>query len=196
MKRLFLLLLSLFLLCGCSAKSTGDTGTPPNLTLEERHYWWTELSANTLPAGWVDGGIAEAGSYKGARYFLHPDYPYWLYVDEGETYRLLVDTRIWHKDLLCYDGTLYSQMDYDPTGTGLNSRIIESEITGLFLLGPAEFSGLYTVPTGALSSNFTSCEVYISPDHPDTLFVPTTWTWSGGVETGYTVYIPWDIPQS
>lgn len=78
MKRLFLLLLSLFLLCGCSAKSTGDTGTPPNLTLEERHYWWTEHFTNTLPAGWEEGGTAEAGSNKGARYFLHPDYPYWL----------------------------------------------------------------------------------------------------------------------
>ena len=195
MKRPFLLLLCLIILCGCGAKSHGDTGTPPNLMLEERYYCWTELSANTLPAGWVDGGIAEAGSYKGSHYFVRPEYPYWLYVDEDDTYRLLVDARIWHKDLLCYDGILYSRMDYDPNATGLNSRMKESEINGLILLGSTEFSGLYTVPTGALSSNFSSHEVHISPDYSDTLFIPTTWTWSGGTEQGYEVFVPWTIPN-
>ena len=82
MKRLFTILFWVLLLCACSARPYGDTGTPPNLTLEGQYYWWTELSANSLPAGWVDGGIAEAGSYKGSHYFVHPEYPYWLYVDE------------------------------------------------------------------------------------------------------------------
>lgn len=126
-----------------------------------------------------------------------------------------VDVQLRGKDLVCYNGehfiSMWSAQDYGDT-PDVSSEYYESmENTygirmegdapaGFVSAGTAEFAGHDTIPQGTLSSNQGIHEVFVNPDAPDIVLVPTHWytsTKEEGGETkheGFNVYIRYDCP--
>ena len=132
-----------------------------------------------------------------------------------DAYVRYVDVRLRGKDLVCYNGEHYiSIWSATPSGAypdvsreyyeameNEHSIRIEGDVPdGFISAGTAEFTGQDTVPRGTLSSNQGAHEVYINPDEPDVVLVPTYWhthTKEEGKETrheGFDIYIRYDCP--
>lgn len=126
-----------------------------------------------------------------------------------------VDIRLHSRDLVCYNGEYYISMwsaqyygdfpdvsaeYYDKVRSTYNIRFEGDVPNGFVSAGVAEFSGYETIPRGSLVSNVGTHEVYINPDEPDVMLVPTYWhthTKEESKETrhdGYNIYIRYDCP--
>ncbi len=135
--------------------------------------------------------------------------------DPHEAYVRYVDIRLRGKDLVCYNGEYYVSMwsvmpygDYpdvnneyfDSMESTYGIRIEGNTLNGFVSAGIAEFSGNDTIPRGALVSNVGAHEVYVNPNEPNVVLVPTYWythTQEEGKETrheGYNIYIRYDCP--
>lgn len=126
-----------------------------------------------------------------------------------------VDIRLHTRDLVCYNGEYYISMwsaqyygdfpdvsaeYYDKVRSTYDIRFEGDVPNGFVSAGVAEFSGYETIPRGSLVSNVGTHEVYINPDEPDVMLVPTYWythTQEESKETrhdGYNIYIRYDCP--
>lgn len=132
-----------------------------------------------------------------------------------DAYVRYVDVRLRGKDLVCYNGEHYISMwsaqyygdipdvsrEYYEAMESEHGIRIEGDVPdGFISAGTAEFTGQDTVPRGTLSSNQGAHEVYINPDEPDVVLVPTYWythTKEEAKETrheGFDIYIRYDCP--
>lgn len=126
-----------------------------------------------------------------------------------------VDERIRGKDLVCYNGEYYISMwsadvygnypdvsrEYYNTMENTYGIRIEGKVPdGFASVGIAEFSGHDTIPNGTLASNESASEVYVNPNEPDVILVPTKWYTAPIGEngetnhSGYNVYIHYNCP--
>ena len=126
-----------------------------------------------------------------------------------------VDERIRGKDLVCYNGEYYislwsavsygnypdvSSDYYNKMESTYGIRIEGEALDGFVSAGIAEFSGHDTIPSGTLASNESASEVYVNPNEPDVILVPTKWYTAPIGEngetnhSGYNVYIHYNCP--
>ncbi len=128
-----------------------------------------------------------------------------------EGYVLYVADWLRDCDLVCVDGRLYRKLwssgsyeDHAGSMTreqydGLLERygkIIRAEtVDGFAPVGDARFTGYHTVPQGALAANTENAAVYVNPDEPHVVLVKDTWSWQGGTEPCYYVYLSFERPD-
>lgn len=113
-------------------ESTTPEGVlPPNLTVEGRCYIQSSYVAisETLPEGFVYGGMADIGGFENCAYYINENIPEWVYVchevrttgevdasntlipaEPHDAYVRYVDKRLRGKDLISYEGQLYISM--------------------------------------------------------------------------------------
>lgn len=132
-----------------------------------------------------------------------------------DAYVRYVDSRLRGRDLVCCNGAYYISMwsaqtygsspdvsheYYGRMKSAYGVRIEGAAPDGFVSAGRAEFSGYDMIPRGGLASNTDVSEVYVNPDEPDVVLVPTGWythTKEESEETrheGYNVYIRYDCP--
>lgn len=148
----------------------------------------------------TDGTVDSTGSLTRTE----PHHAYVRYVDE----------RLRGKDLVSYHGSYYislwsaqcygDQPDvnaeyYDSMETRYGIRIKGDAPESFSHVGTAEFSGYDTIPSGTLSSNQGTHEIYFDANEPDVLLVSTSWYTAPDEngETrheGFNVYIRYDCP--
>lgn len=168
-----------------------------------------------LPEGYSLAGENEEGPF-----YASEATPEWVYVwqevytdgtlDEHNTLRATdphheyvryVDARLRGRHLICRGGRLYEQLlgseGFDDLMARYGPRLEGDLPEGFVSLGTAEFSGLDTVPAGALSCNTEEAEVFADPSDDRVLLLPTRWYTApltkGGEEVvhhGFTVYVP------
>lgn len=91
---------------------------------------------------------------------------------------------------------------YNEMESSYGVRIEGSVPDGFVSAGIAEFSGHDAIPHGALVINVGAHHVYVNPNEPDVVLVPTYWhthTKEEEKETrheGYNIYIRYDCPLS
>lgn len=126
-----------------------------------------------------------------------------------------VDIRLRGKGLISYNGEYFISMwsadtygnfpdvsnEYYHTMENTYGIRMEGEAPdGFVFAGIAAFSGHDTIPRGALSSNEGAYEVFVNPNEPDIVLVPTQWYTAASDENGETrhegfhVYIRYDCP--
>ncbi len=126
-----------------------------------------------------------------------------------------VDERLRGKDLLCVGDKMYISMwsvnlyetpditweYHDAIDEEYGNRIEGMPPEGFELAGIAEFSGYDSVPSGELTMNTDSAEVYLSKSDPNIALVDTHWYTApqetGGDEVrhdGFNVYVLYDCP--
>ena len=208
------------------------TPPTPSNTKEERPYTMIDgkkyyTSSNDpltmeLPDGFTAAGEFVRQMFNGSfyynetyYYFTNPDIPEWVYIKKASlnSYYRVVDSRLFGKDLICYNGEYYISMwnvnyfnddrdvtreYYDEMYSRYGVRIEGDLPDGFVLAGEAVYSGSDTVPTGTLASNEKEEKVYYSPNDPNVLLMETKWTVSPATgkmnREGFDVYIRYDCP--
>ena len=195
----------------------------PYTMIDGIKYYGSSIDPLTmeLPDGFTAAGEFVRQMFNGSYYYnetyyyyTNPDIPEWVYIKQASlnSYSRLVDSRLFGKDLICYNGEYYISMwnvNYsyydDPVVTQeyldeMNSRYgvrIEGDLPdGFVLAGEAVYSGSETLPTGTLASNNQQAKtVYYSPLDPNVLLVATKWTtYPYTICEGFDVYIRYDCP--
>ena len=196
----------------------------PYTMIDGKKYYCSSIDPLTmeLPDGFTAAGEFVCQMFNGSYYYnetyyyyTNPDIPEWVYIKRASlnSYSRLVDSRLFGKDLICYNGEYYISMwhasyyseepdvsreYYDNMKSRYGIRIEGDAPDGFVLAGEAVFTGNDTVPTGDLASNDRSGKVYYSPNDPDVLLLETEWTTSPATgkmhREGFNVYIRYDCP--
>ena len=177
-----------------------------------------------LPSGFSPAGKADIDAFKECPYYTNPDQTEWVYVWQNVStdmdnpryaYVRYVDVRLRGRDLVCCNGEYYISMwsvypdgafadvsleYYNAMESAYGIRIEGEAFDGFKSVGIAEFTGFDTIPDGALASNNNDCEVYVNPNNPDIILVPTQWYTAPNSDhkeichNGFDIFIRYDCP--
>ncbi len=172
----------------------GETKYGPGYTNADAPYWiYVRQTVNT------DGRVDETNTMIP----IEPQPGYVRYVIQWlqGTDLVCVDDRLYCRASgsryeihdMTYDNTL-PQAEYDRIRDQYGFRMETDTVEGFSMLGEAAFTGLDTVPTGALAASMPDAVIYTSPKEPNMVLVESTWHSVKGEHHGFDVYLKWEVP--
>ena len=189
----------LFFLMRKEQPDISDNCPAPNIVLNGTTYVQAQFSYSiafeTCPDGFEYGGVIEGGIAEGCAYYINPQIPEWIYVEQYAKrkgtvddfypgYVRYVDESI-IKDFVNYNGAIYVSMFsveypfdvdkalYDEIESTYGLRIEDSNVSGFLPVGTTVFEGFDVIPYNDFGSNTHQKEeqIYANADNENVILL-------------------------